>query len=218
MTELSEIHQSPEKIYETQLTLILVAGVSAVGKTTLSGFACDMLKEIGVKAKRPVAYTTRERRENEVDGVDYKFVNQDVFETLFLSCFKDHPEDWDVDIISGNWYFNRLSETAPDRHCPVSILPVSLESCQHMAQKYSEKYPNIRIKIITIKVRDDRAACWRERMNACRANRDVDREYSLNETCRATENFDEDILFPEWDLNSDKIKFMELVLKTILKK
>lgn len=53
--------------------LILLMGKTGVGKSTIE-------KELGkLGCKRVISYTTRPKRSNEQDGVDYHFVNEDVF-------------------------------------------------------------------------------------------------------------------------------------------
>jgi len=214
----SEFLGSPEQIYDIKPTLILVTGVSAVGKTTLTCYACEALNDIGIHAKRPVAYTTREPRENEVDGVDYKFVKQSELEQCFLQSFTDHPDDWDVDNIGGNWYFNRFSNTAPDESCPISILPVTLESCEEMATKYKKMYPDLNVKIITIMIDESNKSTWIERMLTCRRNRNHEKEIYQNWNYSKPEHFDEEIIVPEWNLDTDKVKFMESVINSLLTK
>lgn len=53
-------------------TIICIVGPSGCGKTTLAKF---IEKELGIKTM--VSYTTRPKRENEIDGVDHYFVNDD---------------------------------------------------------------------------------------------------------------------------------------------
>lgn len=52
--------------------IICIVGPSGSGKTTLAQFA---EKELGMKVL--VSYTTRPKRDNEIDGVDHYFVSND---------------------------------------------------------------------------------------------------------------------------------------------
>ena len=56
--------------------LIYLMGKSSSGKDTVYR---ELLRDDGLKLKKVVLYTTRPIREGEVDGVQYHFVNEDVF-------------------------------------------------------------------------------------------------------------------------------------------
>jgi len=58
--------------------LFVITGPSGVGKTTVS----KKLREQIPNLKKLVTYTTRTIRENEVDGIDYHFVDKDTFEGM----------------------------------------------------------------------------------------------------------------------------------------
>jgi len=55
--------------------LFIISGPSGVGKSTL---ASKLLNDIP-SLKKSISYTTRSRRDNEVDGVDYHFVGVEEF-------------------------------------------------------------------------------------------------------------------------------------------
>lgn len=69
--------------------ILLLVGPSGSGKTTLGKY----LKSLGVP--EVVSHTTRNMRENEVDGIDYHFVSKEEFEATETI---EHSE------YSGNWY------------------------------------------------------------------------------------------------------------------
>ena len=60
--------------------MIIIAGPSASGKTTLANY----LEEIGF-GKRLITDTTRMQREHETDGVDYNFVSEEEFAKLLAA-------------------------------------------------------------------------------------------------------------------------------------
>jgi guanylate kinase len=59
--------------------IIVISGPSGVGKTTLYK---RLLKEFPDKLDFSISATTRQKRENEVDGVDYYFISKENFEKL----------------------------------------------------------------------------------------------------------------------------------------
>lgn len=63
---------------EQQGVLLIVCGPSGVGKTSL----CHELIARSEDLRFSVSYTTRERREGEVDGEDYHFVDEETFEEM----------------------------------------------------------------------------------------------------------------------------------------
>ncbi len=58
--------------------LVILSGPSGVGKDTV----LDAWSKRDPRVKRVVAYTTRPKRPNEVDGVDYQFVSVEQFHDL----------------------------------------------------------------------------------------------------------------------------------------
>jgi len=58
--------------------LVVLSASSGAGKTTI----CKKLLKKNKDWKFSISVTTREKRENEKDGVDYNFVNKDKFEHL----------------------------------------------------------------------------------------------------------------------------------------
>jgi guanylate kinase len=59
--------------------LVIVSSPSGAGKTTLTR---RLLDEFGPQLEFSVSYTTRGRRDGEVDGRDYRFVSTDEFEAM----------------------------------------------------------------------------------------------------------------------------------------
>lgn len=58
--------------------MICILGKSGVGKDSLAKKFCEKHPEY----KKVVSYTTRPKREYEVDGEDYKFISRPVFESM----------------------------------------------------------------------------------------------------------------------------------------
>lgn len=75
-------------------TLVVLSGPSGVGKTTVAQRLIDLGGYV-----RSVSVTTRARRENEVDGRDYRFISLAEFERL-----KQAGELVESAEVHGNWY------------------------------------------------------------------------------------------------------------------
>ena len=70
--------------------ILAICGASATGKTQLSRWLADDLFAKKFKVHRIVSDTTRPIRKNEIPGVDYNFVSENLFaerEHLETSCF-----------------------------------------------------------------------------------------------------------------------------------
>ncbi len=66
---------------EPRASLFVIAAPSGAGKTTL----VRRLMENHPQLRFSISYTTRKKRSNETDGVDYRFVDKDEFERLGAS-------------------------------------------------------------------------------------------------------------------------------------
>ena len=55
--------------------LVIISAPSGAGKTTI----CKALQKLDQSIKFSVSYTTREKRSNEIDGVDYNFISKEDF-------------------------------------------------------------------------------------------------------------------------------------------
>jgi len=77
--------------------LILITGPSGVGKTTI---AYALLKDMP-ELKRLVTFTTRKKRPNEKDGIDYHFISNKAFEDRI-----NNGQMFEYDKHYGYWYGN----------------------------------------------------------------------------------------------------------------
>ena len=57
--------------------IVIIAGVSAVGKNTI---IAALMKRSPNQYRKIISYTTRPKRDGEVNGVNYHYVNRDQFE------------------------------------------------------------------------------------------------------------------------------------------
>jgi guanylate kinase len=82
--------------------LFIISSPAGAGKTTLT----NLLLEEDEKLKRVITYTTRKKRKNEIDGVDYVFVTKEVFESMIKeNAFLEYA------IVHGNYYGTPKKET-----------------------------------------------------------------------------------------------------------
>jgi guanylate kinase len=82
--------------------LFIISSPAGAGKTTLT----NLLLEEDKKLKRVITYTTRKKRKNEIDGVDYVFVTKEVFELMIKeNAFLEYA------IVHGNYYGTPKKET-----------------------------------------------------------------------------------------------------------
>jgi guanylate kinase len=63
-------------------TLFIVSGPSGAGKTTLIQRVRDQLQPLGIELYFSVSHTTRHRREGEVPGVSYYYVEAEEFQAM----------------------------------------------------------------------------------------------------------------------------------------
>lgn len=80
----------------TGAPVVVFAGPSGVGKSTL---IAKMMEDFDGKFCYSVSHTTREKRDGEVDGVDYYFISQDKFEQMvkedrFLEYARVHARSY----------------------------------------------------------------------------------------------------------------------------
>lgn len=82
--------------------LVILSGPSGVGKDTV----IDAWSAVDSRVRRVVAYTTRQPRAGEVDGVAYHFVSRAEFQKIAeAGGFLEHKE------VHGNWYGTPIKET-----------------------------------------------------------------------------------------------------------
>ena len=89
-------------------TLFIVSAPSGAGKTSL----VKALASESTDLLLSVSHTTRRRRENEIDGVDYHFVDQTQFRAMLAAAgFLEHAEVFgNFYGTSAGWVEERLSE------------------------------------------------------------------------------------------------------------
>ena len=72
--------------------LLILSSPSGAGKTTLT----KKIQESDRRFKVSISHTTRKSRPNEIDGLDYHFVNKDVFQKMIdKDEFYEHAKIFD---------------------------------------------------------------------------------------------------------------------------
>lgn len=87
--------------------VVIVSAPSGAGKTSLSQALVQRLSDRGERVRISVSYTTRQRREGEVDGVHYHFIDELRFARMVAeNQFLEHAE------VFGHHYGTGRAETA----------------------------------------------------------------------------------------------------------
>jgi guanylate kinase len=89
---------------ERKKIVFVISGPSGSGKSTLTNM---LLKEHGSALSSVISHTTRLQRKNEVNGVDYHFINSDIFKQMIQAgLFAEHVEYF------GNYYGTSVESIA----------------------------------------------------------------------------------------------------------
>jgi guanylate kinase len=116
--------------------LIIISAPSGSGKTTL----CKALMRQNPEIRFSVSCTTRPRRPNEVDGVDYYFMTNAEFEARIQ---KDEFAEWEQ--IHGNFYYGTLKKTLEDaiRNESFLLLELDVQGAMSLKKLYPENHLSI---------------------------------------------------------------------------
>ncbi len=137
-----------------QGVLFILSGPSGVGKTTLGQHLIKEIKDI----EFVVTYTTRKRREGEVDGKDYYFVDKKEFNKLlkkgcFLTHATIHGKDYGLPVhkiedllknnkkllLSLNWEGNqKVKDRLGNRVVSIFITPPGLQELERRIRLRSQ--------------------------------------------------------------------------------
>lgn len=79
--------------------IIFICGASGSGKDTVANLLLEKID----KTEKLVRYVTRPRRDNEVNGVDYHFVDNQVFHDM--NTHGDFVETESIETVYGTWYY-----------------------------------------------------------------------------------------------------------------
>ena len=108
--------------------LIVLSGPSGVGKGTILK---EVMKDESLKLAFSISMTTREKREGEVDGVNYFFVSKDEFE----QAVKDGKLLEYAEFV-GNYYGTPLEYVEKLRNQGINvILEIEVQGCMQVQEK-----------------------------------------------------------------------------------
>lgn len=146
--------------------LYVISSPAGAGKTTLVNI---LLEEIPF-LRRIVTYTTRNKRKNEIDGVDYIFKTKEEFETLIKEdAFLEHA------LVHGNYYGTPKKEVDKllDEGYDV-VLVIDVQGMRQIKSKISDLItifilpPSIDELIARMKVRGETQEEIEKRLNTAK--------------------------------------------------
>ncbi|MFQ5787840.1 MAG: guanylate kinase [Thermodesulfobacteriota bacterium] len=110
--------------------LFIVSGPSGSGKTTLSKNVIKRLNNV----KFVVSYTTRNPREGEIDGIDYKFVTDEVFDQLIEN---DSLSEWAI--VHGNRYGTPVEYIEEAESSGIDLIfDIDVQGARSLRTKFNE--------------------------------------------------------------------------------
>ena len=128
--------------------MIVIVGESASGKTTLVN---DLIKK-HPEFHKIVTYTTRPKRDNEVEGIDYYFVSEEKFKSLVeQDYFVEHAKYRDRSYGTAKKY------CVKDKNAIVILTPAGMRSLKKINKKATSIYVYVdrRSRLINILLRGD---------------------------------------------------------------
>lgn len=186
--------------------MILVGGISGVGKTTLCNKAGLILQRQGFKVRKCIPFTTRPIRSNEVDGQDYRFVSSEEV----MELVSDQSKEWDVEELGGYIYANSKAETIPQQN-EITLIPIHPHSLADMRETYSTR---VQIRSVFIVITDDVIDKWIETYTKLKRSkhRPASAQLAIQKVVTNYGFQGWDYVFkPRWTLDDDLIKFVDLL-------
>lgn len=107
--------------------IFCLMGKSGSGKDTIFQ---ELKKDKNLKLKPVVPYTTRPKRSNETDGIEYYFINEKTLQEYKLE--KKVIEQRVYDTINGKWYYCTLDDGQIDLNRGNYLLIVTLEAYKEL--------------------------------------------------------------------------------------
>lgn len=127
--------------------MIVILGKSASGKSTLQ----DNFTKKHPEYHKVVTYTTRPMREGEVDGVNYHFISQKMFDSFIeQGFFVEYAQYRD-------WSYGTAKSDCEDKNAVAVLTPAGLRSLKRLGYDITSVYIHIdrRTQLISILNRGD---------------------------------------------------------------
>ena len=141
--------------------ILILVGASASGKSTLA----KEFEKQNPKFSRIVTYTTRPKREGEIDTVDYHFISDDVFESMTIDdMFVEHAD-------YRGWHYGTAVNFGKDEDKIVVLTPAGARAFR----KYAELNSDLDLDIFVVYLQVDRKS---------RLIKMLQRDTDIDECCR----------------------------------
>lgn len=114
--------------------IFCLMGKSSSGKDTIFQ---ELKKDSNLNLKPVISYTTRPKRFNETDGVEYYFINEEKLEKYKLSG--KVIEERVYDTVKGKWYYCTLDDGQINLNEENYILIVTLEAYRNLRDYFGEE-------------------------------------------------------------------------------
>lgn len=127
--------------------MLVILGESASGKTTL----LNKLLKANSKYYKVITYTTRPKRDGEVDGVDYHFVTEETFEELIKKDFFAEFTTY------RDWFYGTAKEDCDKEFAVAVLTPAGLRALKRLGVETTSVYLYVdrRSRLISILKRGD---------------------------------------------------------------
>lgn len=122
--------------------VLIIVGASASGKSTLAKSIETRLPNFS----RIVTYTTRPKRENEIDGIDYHFISEETFDGMIKQdVFVEHAS-------YRGWKYGTAINFGNNENKIVVLTPAGARAFR----RYRDKHPELNIEVLVTYLDVDR--------------------------------------------------------------
>lgn len=122
--------------------VVILVGASASGKSTLA----KEFEKQNPNFSRIVTYTTRPKREGEVDTVDYHFISDEVFESMIKGdMFVEHAD-------YRGWHYGTAVNFGKNEDKIVVLTPAGARAFR----RYAQNHPELGLNIFVVYLEVDR--------------------------------------------------------------
>jgi len=179
--------------------IIIISAPSGTGKTTL----CKAVQEQIPDIQWSVSFTTRKKRNIEIDGIDYNFISDKNFKKLTA---ENKFSEWEM--VHGNYYgTSKFSLNKAIEEKKVLLLELDVKG----AMKLKQSYPENAYSIFIIPPSIDHLRARLKKRGTDSEKRIEVRLQRFEEEMNLKENFDEIMINEE--LESAKLELIKIIKK-----